>query len=304
MKSPSAQTRILVTGGSGLIGQYVCAAPEIKKQAKLFAPTHQQLNTADTSAVKGLFTDFKPNIVIHLAAHRNATTAEEQRGDKKGSVWLSNVIGTKNIALAAQKHQAYLIHISTDYVFSGHESRPGPYQEDDVPEENDELLSWYGISKREAERVIQATLSEAAIIRINNVTQPKYIHHLDYIGKILWLFNQKKLYPLFNDQSITLTYIPLITKMMARLMKTRQTGVFHAASIDRCTPHQLANYLIQKYHSLDQAVVATSIDQYLHQSPRRYPKHGGLRTELTQEKLKLRFMSWQEIVDAFIDSIK
>ncbi|MEK7450371.1 MAG: sugar nucleotide-binding protein, partial [Patescibacteria group bacterium] len=240
------ENKYLFMGGNGLIGSYIVAHYlRLVDSRRILSPSHKKFDITDSSAVSHYFKLHKPSIVINLAAHRNASTAELQRGDKEGSVWKANVIGAKNIAKACKTYGSYLIHISTDYVFSGHKDNPGPYSEKDTPEKNDNLLSWYGITKREGESAILNTLSNAAIIRINNVTRPNNRDlKLDYIGKFLWLYEQEKLYPIFGDQYVTLTYIPSITQIITKLIKTKKTGIYHAASIDVCTPFELAYYAI------------------------------------------------------------
>lgn len=298
--------KYLFTGGSGLIGSYLVKNySQIANPARILFPSHGGLDITDSGIVNRYFNLHKPSIAINLAAHRNASTAESQRGNKDGNVWKTNVVGAKNIANACKEYGSYLIHISTDYVFSGHKNNPGPYSEKDTPEKNDDLLSWYGITKREGESAILNTLSNAAIIRINNVTRPNNKDlKLDYIGKFLWLYEQKKLYPVFDDQNVTLTYIPMITQMIDRLIKTGLTGIYHAASADTCTPFELASYTIKKLHGHVNVVRKITMDSFLQKNPRRYPKFGGLKTEITQRKLGIKPMKWHKIVDIFIKETK
>jgi len=292
--------RILFTGGSGLLGSFLHKVFGLETSAIVLTPSHLELDITNLDAVKHYFRINIPTVVINLAAHRNASTAENQRGDRMGSAWKTNVEGARNLAQLCHDSQAFLIHVSTDYVFSGAAVNPGPYAENQKPETNDSLLSWYGITKREAEREVQTILTRPAIIRINNVTRPNNTLELDYIGKILWLHRQKKLYPLFNDQLITLTYIPLLTKIFKRLIQKPQAGIFHAASTNQCTPYELARYSLELLDQKQETVKGVSIDSFLKENPGRYPKLGGLKTELTQKKLGLEFIDWQEMVALFI----
>jgi len=292
--------RILFTGSSGLLGSFLQQIFSQETSASVLTPSHLDLDITNLEAVKRYFAIHGPTVVINLAAHRNATTAEKQRGDKLGSVWKTNVEGARNLAWLCHDSGAFLIHISTDYVFSGVAINPGPYTEEEKPEVNDALLSWYGITKREAEREVQSILTRPAIIRINNVTRPNNTLELDYIGKILWLYRQQKLYPLFNDQIITLTYIPFLTEIFKRLMLKPQAGIFHAASTNSCTPFELARYSLDLLDQNQEVVRGVSIDSFLEKNPGRYPKLGGLKTEITQKKLGLEFIDWQEMVALFI----
>ena len=298
------KTKILLTGGSGLIGSYFVDKFSKKFGSNLvISPTHRQMDITNLDSIKRYFDLHQPESVIHFAAFRDATEAEKQRGNKNDLVWKVNVEGSKNISKAVQKYNCYLIHISTDYVFSGSKKNPGPYSEKDEPRDSSRLLSWYGFTKREAERVIQDRLNNAAILRICNITRPKNDPRLDYIGKILWLYDHKKIYPMFDDQYLTLTFIPTLVDLIIKLLKSKTTGVFHVSTKNIVTPQKLANYLIEQMYGLKNEIRGISINSYLKSNPRRYPKFGGLMTDLTEKKLGLKFKTWQEAVNFYLKDI-
>ena len=83
-------------------------------------------------------------------------------------------------------------------------------------------------------------------------------------------------------------------------MKRKVSGVFHVASSNRFTPHEIAEYLIKKTRKNTKPVKRVSIDEYLNKFPNRYPKHGGLLSKTTEKQLNLRYLSWNEIIDLFI----
>lgn len=291
---------ILITGASGLVGSSFIEGVVSNKFITLVRPPHDQMDISKESSVKKIIEEYKPDTVINFAAHRNANTAEDQYNDKTASAWMANVVGAKNLAELSDRYGIYLIHISTDMVFGGYKTRKGPYLENDTPESSLEKLSWYGWTKRLAEKEILSKKINASIVRIGNVTKPIYNPNLDYIGKILWLYDRDKLYPLFDDQQITLTHIPELTLSIVKLIESKLNGVYHVASSDLVTPFQLAEYLLRKARFKEDFVKRTSIDEFLKKTPNRYPKFGGLKSQLTQKKLGIKFMSWQEIVDDFI----
>lgn len=296
--------KILLTGGSGLIGSYFKESySSIFKDHKVLSPTHKEMDVTNLNSVKKYFEKNQPQIVIHFAAFRDATLAEKQRGDKAGSVWKVNVEGSRNIVKVCKELKIYLIHISTDYVFSGHHKKPGPYFEKDETNHNSTLLSWYGVTKREAEIAVRDKLRDFAIIRICNITRPLNNPKLDYIGKILWLYDQNKIYPMFNDQLLTLTYIPSLVESIIKLIRLKLSGVFHVSTNDLVIPVDLAQYLIKKAGNKKINIQGISIDNYLRLNPRRYPKNGGLSVGLTQKKLGLDFGSWKDAVDSYVKDI-
>ena len=290
---------ILITGSKGLVGSSFIENIAGKKFADILTPLHSELDISKKSMLNHYIEKHKPDIIINFAAHRNANTAEEQRNNKKGTAWRTNVTGTKNIVSISKKNGIYIVHISTDMVFPGQSNDKGPYCELQKPKKNLRRLSWYGWTKLLAENEVNS-YDNSAIVRIGNVTKPIYDPTLDYVGKILWLNDKKKLYPLFDDQFITLSYLPDISRTISALLKNKLRGVFHVASRDLLTPFEMAEYLLLKSRGIKNIVKRISIDEYLKKAPNRYPKHGGLMSNETQKRLGLKFGSWREIVDNFI----
>ena len=283
--SKTIRTKIFITGATGFIGSNFLQHIAHNAKVEVMAVDHKTLDILDRKGLKKTFRNFEPNIVINFAAHRNANTAEIQRGDKNGSAWQTNVVGLKNIFRLCQAYKSYLIHISTDMVFSGRRDNKGPYTEKEKPEVYMRYLSWYGWTKAEGERVLLGQ-KNTAIIRIGNVTKPIYDPKLDYAGKIIHLYDRNALYPLFDDQYLTLTSIPHLFKILDILIRTKKKGIYHATSTNTFTPFELGTYLLKTFRHKRVVVKRVSIDAYLQEFPNRYPKYGGL----TGKKQKRYYM--------------
>lgn len=316
MQEKSRSKIILVTGGGGFIGSgflnFALNKENNKKTKRKFyskklnctiiAPSHKRLDITKPKQVEKIFTDYKPHFVINFAAHRDANSAELQRGDKNSSAWRTNVEGVKNVLKFSKKHRSFVIHISTDMVFSGNVKKPGPYRESSRTESNPNNLSWYGWTKAEGERVLKDQ-KNTAIIRIGNVTQSVYNPRLDYIGKILYLLDRESLYPLFHNQYLTLTYVYSLYEVIESLIQSKKTGIFHVASNNLFTPYQLAKYLLKHTKKKNQKIRRVTIEKYLKKAPNRYPKFGGLLSKKTQKELKVLFGDWEEIVDGYAEKL-
>lgn len=289
--------KILVTGGNGLVGSHFVEnySKDLESDLTILSPTTQEMDITDKKSVENFFKSHKPDAVVNFAAFTDVSKAEEQRNNKNAPCWIVNVEGTANLIKAAG-YQPYFIYISTDVVFSGRKENPGPYKETDPTEKNQNFLSWYGWTKREAEKLITNNLKNAAILRIANPIRAKYPVKLDYIRKILKLYDTGKIYPMFNDQYLTLTYINEVTKSLRILLEKRLSGIYHVSSVNVFTPYKLANFLLEIARGKKDFVKPTSIKSFLIDNPVRYPQYGGLKVEKTQKNFNLKFMSWEEIV--------
>lgn len=166
--------KILITGGKGMLG---------KTLQRHLSPAHQLL-IADlpeidilhpeqlTAAVK----DFSPDVIIHCAAMVQVDACETHREQ----AFLLNETGSRNVAEAAKACHAWLIAISTDYVFDGTSNRP--YREDDLPVP----ATVYGASKLAGERAITSVLPDrSTIVRIAWLyggDGPSFVHTMLRLG--------------------------------------------------------------------------------------------------------------------------
>lgn len=295
--------KILVTGADGLVGShFIDSYLNLPNPGILLLPGIKEVDITNPKELSDYFNKHKPETVIHFAAFTDVSGAEEERNNEKGLAWQVNVAGTENLVQNCLTYGSFLIHISTDVVFAGRLENPGPYAETDQPKDEPDYLPWYGWTKRKAEIAVTEKLSNYSIVRISNPSRAHFAPKLDYVRKILWLFDQKKLYPMFNDQCLTLTYINEVSRALIKILKERKTGIFHVSSSDLFTPFELANYLLEKARGVKNQVKPASIVEYLKNatSPARYPVLGGLKTEKTQKELGITFLKWKQIIDALV----
>ena len=133
--------KILLTGGSGRLGTELRAL-----LPGIVAPTSAEMNLTDASQVLAVVQRERPDIIVHAAAYTNVGGAEKDRE----ACWQTNVVGTRHVAAAANAIGAKLVHISTDYVFSGED---GGYREADTP---GPVVNYYSLTKLVAEEAARA----------------------------------------------------------------------------------------------------------------------------------------------------
>jgi dTDP-4-dehydrorhamnose reductase len=145
----------LITGGSGQLG--IAVSQELGERGIMFdAWSSQDLDITQGPIVRDLITNLSPNVIINCAAWTDVDGAE----DNELQASRVNGDGPENIALAAKECGAKLIHISTDYVFSGQSEIPWEVDNEINPQ------STYGRTKAMGEKRVLAEYSEnSSIVR-------------------------------------------------------------------------------------------------------------------------------------------
>ena len=204
------KTKILVIGASGLVGSRFVEL--YKNSGQLLTPDEKKLDITDSSSIERFIRgNFDIDVIVNFAAFTDVAGAEKERppahkasgpggGKEKGLAWKLNVESAENIAKIAKKYNIFLIHISTDFVFLGTKDNPGPYKEDARLPRFSKKISWYGWTKLEGERVVRKNQPYSAIVRITYPFRASpYPEKIDSARKILELFDNGSLYPLFTD---------------------------------------------------------------------------------------------------------
>ena len=146
--------RLLLTGGSGQIGT---ALQSLKWTSgiELLAPSRAEMDLSDLISIKRFLAGHEIAGIINAGAYTAVDAAESDQD----SAWKINAEAPQNLAEFSAEHDIPLIHISTDYVFSG--DKTSPYEEGDPIGPT----SIYGASKEAGERKIRAFGGRHIILR-------------------------------------------------------------------------------------------------------------------------------------------
>ena len=148
--------RILVTGANGQLGQ------EFKNNVsnsnhKFYFTNVNELDITKKKEILDYVTIYKIELIINCAAYTNVDDAEIN----KRQATKVNLDAVKNLIEICEEKKLKMIHFSTDYVYNS--DNLNPINED----LNINPINYYGISKREGERVIEKSSSDSIIIRIS-----------------------------------------------------------------------------------------------------------------------------------------
>lgn len=137
--------RIVVTGGAGFLGRFVCQELESYVPASIFVPRSAQYDLRDAAAVKQLFHEARPQVVIHLAAVVGGIGANRAN---PGRYFYDNaMMGLQLIETARQTSVEKFIATGTICAYP--KFTPVPFREEDLwngyPEETN---APYGLAKK------------------------------------------------------------------------------------------------------------------------------------------------------------
>lgn len=147
---------ILITGANGQLGNCLRdLAAAYQDKYRFFYTDVEELDITDVAAIDRYVTDNQIHVIINAAAY----TAVDKAEDDKDMAYKLNRDAVRNLAEVAKTYDCLLVHISTDYVFSGEACHP--YKEDDTPAPK----SVYGASKLAGEQAVAEVGCRAIIIR-------------------------------------------------------------------------------------------------------------------------------------------
>ncbi|MFF3332358.1 dTDP-4-dehydrorhamnose reductase [Streptomyces sp. NPDC002888] len=223
--------RWLVTGAGGMLGRDT-VAELTRRGADVVGLDRCALDIARVDFVERAFTVHRPDLVVNCAAH---TAVDDAETDEARALRV-NGGGPHLLARACAATGARLIHVSTDYVFSG-AARTTPYPEDHPPAPR----TAYGRTKLAGEQAVRAELPDAsAVVR----TAWLYgVHGSSFVRTMLDLQARRDTVTAVDDQRGQPTWSADVAARVADLgprIGPDTHGVFHATNAGEATWYDLA----------------------------------------------------------------
>lgn len=238
--------RVLVTGAGGQVGSEVAAHLLHHDTVSL---DRTQLDVADRTQVEHAVGSILPDAVVNCAAWTDVDGCESD----VERAYRVNALAVRYLAVACSRIGAHLVHVSTDYIFSG--DKVGPYFEWDRPDPR----SVYGASKLGGELELVAHAGSWAVARTSWVFGRR---GRNFVDTILGRARQGGPLRVVTDQHGCPTYAPDLAGMLARLATGRHQGTFHVTNQGACTWHELARAALD-LAGLDPATVGETTSDTL-----------------------------------------
>lgn len=222
--------KILILGAGGRLGAALVRA--WTPVADVCAYGHKEADLSAPHDVATLVRTVAPDVVVNCAAMTNVDVCETERAMAE----TVNATAPGLVAQAANAVGARLVHISTDYVFSG--DAVAPYAEDDVPQP----ASWYGETKRRGEVAVLAAGDHHAVVRVAWVFGPD---RDSFIDKALQSAMRGEKVRAVADKFSSPTYtIDVAEALRAFFREETPGGIYHVCNRGICTWQQWAQEAI------------------------------------------------------------
>jgi len=285
---------LLITGSSGFIGSYMVT--HLKKTFKIFqadktfiAESNTEdcvfMDITDSHLVNQVIQKYCPDVVLHLAAIKDVSFCQINP-DKAKRV---NVNGTKNILDSCTKVGAFLIFMSSDYVFEG---TTGMYSEEDL--RNPSTI--YGSTKKESEDLIIDSDIRYCISRSGGV----YGNTKRQSSLLTWAterFKRGQVVKAFSNVYNTPTCIYDLCKGIELIAKEHLEGIFHIAGCQRTKRSDFLREYAFSYGFDPGLVVEENYEFIPSLNNYRRPVDLSLSSKVSEKNLEMEFLSVREGFD-------
>ncbi|MGE9761899.1 dTDP-4-dehydrorhamnose reductase [Pseudomonas sp. PDM20] len=276
--------RILLFGANGQVGWELQRA--LAPLGLLITCDRAMADLNSVEAVNDLIAKLRPQIIVNAAAY---TAVDKAETDEAGARRI-NTEAVQAMAAAAAKSDAWLVHYSTDYVFSGEGHTP--YTETSVTGPR----NIYGRTKLDGEEAIRASGCRHLIFRTSWVYAAR---GNNFAKTILRLAGERTELKVIADQIGAPTSAELIADItalvLARLghaprLNTSASGTYHLVAAGETSWHGFAQFIVQQAQQQGLALKCPA-DLVLPISTAEYPlpAHRPANSRLATHKLQSTF---------------
>lgn len=285
----------LITGGSGQLG--IAISKELGERGILFhAWGSQDLDITKSEIVRDLVSHLSPKAIINCAAWTDVDAAETNELQASRV----NGDGVENIALAAKDCGAKLIHVSTDYVFSGESKSPWQVGDAINPQ------SAYGRTKADGEgRILGIYPENSSIVRTAWLYSPWGKNFAKTMTRIA--ANGQGEVRVVNDQMGQPSCATDVAKVLIELgLSSSPAGIYHGTNSGEGTWFEFAQEIFKLVGADVNRIVPVSSSEY--RRPAQRPSYSVLNhdawAKTTVQPLRDWRIALQEAMPAIISAVK
>lgn len=287
---------ILITGANGQLGNEMRVLSAQHTQHTYFFTDIAELDITSREAVNQFVTDNAIDVIVNCAAYTNVDKAETDE-DMAHKI---NALAVENLGLSGAK----VIHVSTDYVFSGEACVP--YSETDSVAPR----TAYGRTKREGEVLLQAVSPKAVIIRT------AWLYSTfgnNFVKTMLRLGQEREALGVVFDQIGSPTYAADLAVAIFAVINAPvwQAGVYHFTNEGVCSWYDFTHEIFARAKTLLPTDAAQQIAQcnlrpilsseYQYQTPR--PHFSVLNKSKIKSTFGITIPHWTEALQVCLEKL-
>ena len=206
--------KIVLLGANGQLGQTL--QQHFKTMdCELLALGRDTLDISDETALRKTLGELAPDVIINAAAYTAVDQAETDDLDARAA----NAAGPKHLARWVKGQNSWLLHLSTDFVFSGRNHRPY------TPDDQTDPLSIYGRTKLEGELHVRYLARDNSLVLRTSWVYSQYGRN--FLTTMLRLMAEKDSLNVVDDQIGTPSSTLGLARCIAAAVDKRPVGILH-----------------------------------------------------------------------------
>lgn len=281
---------IWLIGNKGMLGTELSLL--FASRGVEFLGTDRECDITDLEALRAAAKGRRVECILNCSAYTAVDKAEEEE-ELASRI---NALGAGNVAVLAQELGARLIHVSTDYVFSGEGKTP--YLEDDPVAP----AGAYGRTKAAGEALVRASCERHFILR----TAWLYGRYgKNFVYTMLRLMAERGEVGVVNDQRGSPTWACDLATAMADLAQSGSEayGTYHFTNEGETSWYDFAVEIARlglEYGILAKAAAVMSLSSDQFPSKVKRPSYSALSKEKSKKALGIAPPAWQDSLHTFI----
>lgn len=289
--------KVLITGAKGQLGKQITnilrngqseigKLPKEYENVEIIGVDVDVLDITDINAVRSYLTDVKPEIIINCAAYTNVDACESN----EDLAFKINALGPRNLAIISNEVNAKVVHVSTDYVFSGEGTVPFKEYDETTP------VSVYGKTKLAGEKFVREIADKYYIIRtawLYGYEGSNFVYTIIKAGK------EKGYLTVVDDQRGNPTNAEDLAHHMLKVAVTEEYGTYHCTGTGECSWYDFASKIIE-FSNIDCKVDPVTSNDYVRAAKR--PSYSSLDNMMLRVTVGDEMRNWEDALKVFLNN--
>jgi len=276
--------KFFITGANGQLAMEFTSSM-VQRGLNYTVFSKDQLDITDFKKTEKIISEEKPDILLNCAAYNLVDKAE----DEPAKAFKINSEAVSNLAAICKRHNIFLVHFSSDYVFDG---RKGDlYTEDDQPNP----LNVYGQSKLKGEEAICEQLEDYLIFRLSWVFGDG---QQNFFYKLLQWAEEKRSLQIVSDEISVPTFTRDVVKFTLKALEEDLRGVYHLTNKGQCSRYECAKYYFRK-KGIDTEINSVLSGHFSSKAKR--PLFSAMSSAKICKELNIEIPAWQDSIDQCLD---